>query len=165
MKVKICGITDLTTAIAAIDYGANALGFVFAESKRKISETKAKDIISHLPKEIFKVGVFVNESKEKIEENVKEEETPVEIPAPSVTIPNNNTKNIPATNNNGNGNANPNAQKNEMNNQQDSGNSPSDKNIPGQQKNEVKKAEKQNASSVKKQEKTNNGNKEEKPRK
>jgi phosphoribosylanthranilate isomerase len=68
MKVKICGITDLTTAIAAIEYGANALGFVFAESKRKISVTKAKDIISHLPKEIIKVGVFVNESKEKIEE-------------------------------------------------------------------------------------------------
>jgi phosphoribosylanthranilate isomerase len=68
MKVKICGITDLTTAIAAIDYGANALGFVFAESKRKISVTQAKDIISHLPKEILKVGVFVNESKEKIEE-------------------------------------------------------------------------------------------------
>jgi phosphoribosylanthranilate isomerase len=68
MKVKICGITDLTTAIAAIDYGANALGFVFAESKRKISVMKAKDIISHLPKEILKVGVFVNESKEKIEE-------------------------------------------------------------------------------------------------
>jgi phosphoribosylanthranilate isomerase len=68
MKVKICGITDLTTAIAAIDYGADAIGFVFAESKRKISVTKAKEIVSHLPKETLKVGVFVNESKEKIEE-------------------------------------------------------------------------------------------------
>jgi len=68
MKVKICGITDLTTAIAAVDYGADALGFVFAESKRKIPEVKAKEIIAHLPKEVLKVGVFVNESKEKIEE-------------------------------------------------------------------------------------------------
>ncbi|MCM3692653.1 phosphoribosylanthranilate isomerase [Neobacillus niacini] len=68
MKVKICGITDLTTAIAAVDYGADALGFVFAESKRKISEVKAKEIIAHLPKEVVKVGVFVNETKEKIEE-------------------------------------------------------------------------------------------------
>ena len=68
MKVKICGITDLTTAIAAIDYGADAIGFVFAESKRKITVTKAKDIITHLPKEVLKVGVFVNESKENIEE-------------------------------------------------------------------------------------------------
>jgi phosphoribosylanthranilate isomerase len=68
MMVKICGITDLTTAIAAVDYGADALGFVFAESKRKIPEVKAKEIIAHLPKEVLKVGVFVNESKEKIEE-------------------------------------------------------------------------------------------------
>ncbi|SDL89227.1 phosphoribosylanthranilate isomerase [Bacillus sp. OK048] len=68
MKVKICGITDLTTAIAAIDYGADAIGFVFAESKRKITVPKAKEIISHLPKEVLKVGVFVNETKEKIEE-------------------------------------------------------------------------------------------------
>jgi phosphoribosylanthranilate isomerase len=68
MKVKICGITDLTTALAAIDFGADALGFVFAESKRKITQTKAKEIIKHLPNEILKVGVFVNESKAKIEE-------------------------------------------------------------------------------------------------
>ena len=68
MKVKICGITDLTTAIAAIDYGADAIGFVFAESKRKITVSKAKEIIEHLPKEVLKVGVFVNETKEKIEE-------------------------------------------------------------------------------------------------
>ncbi|NYE04604.1 phosphoribosylanthranilate isomerase [Bacillus niacini] len=68
MKVKICGITDLTTALAAIDYGADAIGFVFAESKRRISVEKAKDIVTHLPKDILKVGVFVNEVKEKIEE-------------------------------------------------------------------------------------------------
>lgn len=68
MKVKICGITDLTTALAAIDYGADAIGFVFAESKRKISVTKAKEIIAHLPKDVLKVGVFVNDTKEKIEE-------------------------------------------------------------------------------------------------
>jgi phosphoribosylanthranilate isomerase len=68
MKVKICGITDLTTALAAIDYGADAIGFVFAESKRRISVEKAKDIVAHLPKDILKVGVFVNEGKEKIEE-------------------------------------------------------------------------------------------------
>ncbi|MEH7013588.1 phosphoribosylanthranilate isomerase [Neobacillus niacini] len=68
MKVKICGITDLTTAIAAVDYGADAIGFVFAESKRKISVKKAKDIVAHLPEEVLKIGVFVNETKEKMEE-------------------------------------------------------------------------------------------------
>jgi phosphoribosylanthranilate isomerase len=68
MKVKICGITDLTTALAAIDYGADAIGFVFAESKRRIPVERAKTIVAHLPKDILKVGVFVNEGKERIEE-------------------------------------------------------------------------------------------------
>lgn len=66
MKVKICGITDLETALAAVEYGADAIGFVFAESKRKITADKARSIISLLPKNIIKVGVFVNESKENI---------------------------------------------------------------------------------------------------
>jgi phosphoribosylanthranilate isomerase len=67
MKVKICGITDVETAAAAVQYGADAIGFVFAESKRRISIEKAKDIIAYLPKEVFKVGVFVNETSHEIE--------------------------------------------------------------------------------------------------
>lgn len=67
MKVKICGITDVETGVAAAQYGADALGFVFAESKRRISIEKAQEIISHLPKEVYKVGVFVNESIVEIE--------------------------------------------------------------------------------------------------
>jgi hypothetical protein len=106
--------------------------------------------------------------KEKKEESVKEEETPVETPAPSVIVPNNHTTNPSNTNNgngNGNGNANPNAQKEETNKQQIPSNSQSNQNNPGHQKNEIKKTEKQHANAVKKQEKNNNGNKEEKPRK
>jgi phosphoribosylanthranilate isomerase len=67
MKVKICGITDIKTALAAVECGADAIGFVFAESKRKITEDMAKSIISQLPENILKVGVFVNESREEIE--------------------------------------------------------------------------------------------------
>ncbi|WHY75656.1 phosphoribosylanthranilate isomerase [Neobacillus sp. WH10] len=67
MKVKICGITDVHTAIAAARYGADAIGFVFAESKRKVSIGKAKEIVSFLPPEVLKVGVFVNESREEVE--------------------------------------------------------------------------------------------------
>jgi phosphoribosylanthranilate isomerase len=67
MKVKICGITDLQAALTAVDSGADAIGFVFAESKRKIDVVNAKGIAAELPSDIMKVGVFVNETKEVIE--------------------------------------------------------------------------------------------------
>ncbi|HDR4683321.1 phosphoribosylanthranilate isomerase [Bacillus cereus] len=67
MKVKICGITDMETAKRACEYGADALGFVFAESKRKITLEQAKEIITELSAHVLKVGVFVNESVEVIQ--------------------------------------------------------------------------------------------------
>lgn len=67
MKVKICGITDVETAKHACEYGADAIGFVFAESKRKITPGLAKEIIQGLPANVLKVGVFVNESVEVIQ--------------------------------------------------------------------------------------------------
>lgn len=67
MKVKICGITDMETAKRACEYGADALGFVFAESKRKINPKRAEEIIQELPANVLKIGVFVNESVEVIQ--------------------------------------------------------------------------------------------------
>ncbi|KAA0796627.1 N-(5'phosphoribosyl)anthranilate isomerase [Bacillus tropicus] len=67
MKVKICGITDMETAKRACEYGADALGFVFAESKRKITPGLAEEIIQELPANVLKIGVFVNESVEMIQ--------------------------------------------------------------------------------------------------
>lgn len=67
MKVKICGITDVETGVAAAQYGADAIGFVFAESKRRVSIENAQEIIAYLPKEVYKVGVFVNETRDVIE--------------------------------------------------------------------------------------------------
>jgi phosphoribosylanthranilate isomerase len=67
LKVKICGIRDLKTAQFAIEAGADAIGFVFAESKRKISIQEAEKIASLLPEHILKIGVFVNESRENLE--------------------------------------------------------------------------------------------------
>lgn len=71
MKVKICGISDKETAVYAARHGADALGFVFAESKRKVTPRQAKEIIEGLPADILKVGVFVNEEASEIERIVK----------------------------------------------------------------------------------------------
>lgn len=61
MKVKICGIKTEEVACYAVECGAEALGFVFAESKRQITALQAKKIIDELPDHVWKVGVFVNE--------------------------------------------------------------------------------------------------------
>ncbi|MBM4053404.1 MAG: phosphoribosylanthranilate isomerase [Planctomycetes bacterium] len=66
MRVKICGITNRNDALSAIEFGADALGFVFAESPRRVTKEQARNIIAELPPFISTVGVFVNEKKETI---------------------------------------------------------------------------------------------------
>ena len=66
-RVKICGITRLEDALAAIDAGADALGFVFyPPSPRSVESTVAEAIIKHLPPFVSTVALFVNESPEQV---------------------------------------------------------------------------------------------------
>jgi len=68
VKVKICGITNVDDAMAAVDFGADALGFVFYRgSPRYISPDDAAEIARKLPPFITSIGVFVDEKTEEIE--------------------------------------------------------------------------------------------------
>src|SRR5713101_7921912 len=71
IRIKICGITNLVDAKAAVDAGANSLGFNFYEkSLRRIVTADAAQIRSKLPKEVEAVGVFVNATPADINSRV-----------------------------------------------------------------------------------------------
>jgi phosphoribosylanthranilate isomerase len=70
--VKICGLKVVGDVQAAVDSGANAVGFIFAKSRRQISLQQAKELAILVPIGILKVGVFVNETKEMVEKFARE---------------------------------------------------------------------------------------------
>jgi phosphoribosylanthranilate isomerase len=66
-KIKICGTTNKHDALLATKLGADMLGFIFwPKSKRFVDPKVAEDIVNELPPGMLKVGVFVNESPEKV---------------------------------------------------------------------------------------------------
>ena len=68
MFVKICGITNLEDALAAVDAGATALGFIFySRSPRGVAPDSVSGWIGEVPRDIRKVGVWVDESPAVIE--------------------------------------------------------------------------------------------------
>jgi phosphoribosylanthranilate isomerase len=70
--IKICGITNLDDALAATDAGANALGFVFyPKSRRHVTLETVCSIVAKLPRQMEKVGVFVNETVDHVRDIAK----------------------------------------------------------------------------------------------
>ncbi|HXV76646.1 MAG TPA: indole-3-glycerol phosphate synthase TrpC [Candidatus Polarisedimenticolaceae bacterium] len=70
--VKICGVTELDDALDAVRAGADAIGFVFARSPRRIEPARARRIIERLPADVRTVGVFVDESHDRLVRTVRE---------------------------------------------------------------------------------------------
>jgi phosphoribosylanthranilate isomerase len=68
--VKICGITNESDALLAVAMGADAVSFVFAPSARQIAPVIARDIARRLPPEIITLGVFRDESAQRVVEVV-----------------------------------------------------------------------------------------------
>jgi len=66
--VKICATTNLCDAQASLAAGADALGFIFAPSSRRIEIDQAAEIIVSLTDEIERIGVFVNETPGQVAE-------------------------------------------------------------------------------------------------
>lgn len=64
--MKVCGITNVADARVAAEAGADAVGFIFAESPREVSVEDVRGISIALPKNVLKVGVFVNEPPEEV---------------------------------------------------------------------------------------------------
>jgi phosphoribosylanthranilate isomerase len=65
--IKICGNTSLKDALLATKAGADAVGFVFAPSPRRVTVADVAAITPHLPPEVEKIGVFVDAALDEIE--------------------------------------------------------------------------------------------------
>jgi len=66
IRVKICGICDLEGARAAVEAGADLIGFHFCDSERRVSPEEAKAIVDELLVRPKIVGVFIDETPEEV---------------------------------------------------------------------------------------------------
>lgn len=71
-KVKICGLMEPEHVQAAVEAGADAVGFVFAPSRRRVAIAQAKELARFVPDHVMKIGVFVNAQQEELEQAFRE---------------------------------------------------------------------------------------------
>ena len=69
-KVKICGLSTTSTVETACQAGADYIGFVFAESRRRVSLEQAQKLAALVPPAVRKVGVFVSPSLAELQEAI-----------------------------------------------------------------------------------------------
>ncbi|MFD1929628.1 phosphoribosylanthranilate isomerase [Sporosarcina siberiensis] len=65
-KVKVCGLMESGHVKTAVEAGVDAIGFVFAPSRRRITLDKAIELASLVPSNVLKIGVFVDATAEEI---------------------------------------------------------------------------------------------------
>ena len=70
VKIKICGLTRVEDVEAAVETGADAVGFVFAASPRRISIDTAKRLSGYVPRGVLSVGLFLDQDRSEIEQVV-----------------------------------------------------------------------------------------------
>ena len=71
IRVKICGMTDLADVDACVAAGADALGFIFAQSPRRLSLDEARILTAAVPAFVTTVGVFAGDSAELVSHAVE----------------------------------------------------------------------------------------------
>lgn len=67
VKIKICGLTRVEDVQAAVEAGADAIGFVFTASPRRISIDKAIELSAYVPGGVLRVGLFLDQDRSEIE--------------------------------------------------------------------------------------------------
>lgn len=66
--VKICGMTSAVAVNTAVDAGVNAVGFVFASSKRQVSAQQAQEYAASVPSHVARVAVMLHPSQQLVDE-------------------------------------------------------------------------------------------------
>ncbi len=62
MFVKVCGLSTPESVQAAVESGADAVGFVLTKSPREVSPSRARDLLAHVPEGVAAIGVFRHET-------------------------------------------------------------------------------------------------------